>query len=131
MERPPHERPASDASTAADEAVDASRRTRLANERTYLAWWRTGLASLAVSVGTGRLVPALTGGPAWPYTIAGAGFALLGVALIAFAAVRHRQVEQALDRGEPVRPDDAIILAITLAGVVLGLLVLAIVLAES
>ncbi|HEX6762590.1 MAG TPA: DUF202 domain-containing protein [Gaiellaceae bacterium] len=22
---------------------DATRRTRLANERTYLAWWRTGL----------------------------------------------------------------------------------------
>src|SRR5438094_4512952 len=24
-----------------DEALDATRRTRLANERTYLAWWRT------------------------------------------------------------------------------------------
>jgi uncharacterized membrane protein YidH (DUF202 family) len=29
------------------EAVDASRRTRLANERTELAWWRTGLTALA------------------------------------------------------------------------------------
>lgn len=115
----------------AAEAADATRRTRLANERTYLAWWRTGLASLAVSVGTGQVVPALTDGVVWPYTVAGAGFALLGVALIAFAAVRHRQVERALDRGEPVRPDDGMILAITLAGVVLGLFVLAIVLAES
>jgi uncharacterized membrane protein YidH (DUF202 family) len=26
---------------------DATRRTRLANERTYLAWWRTGLTALA------------------------------------------------------------------------------------
>lgn len=117
--------------TPSAETVDATRRTRLANERTYLAWWRTGLASLAVSIGTGRLVPALTGGVSWPYTIAGAGFALLGVALIAFSAIRHRQVEQALDRGEPVRPDDGVILAITLAGVVLGLFVLGIVLAES
>src|SRR5437870_13076633 len=33
-----------------DEALDATRRTRLANERTYLAWWRTGLTSLAVSL---------------------------------------------------------------------------------
>ena len=33
-----------------DQAQDATRRTRLANERTYLAWWRTGLTSLAVSL---------------------------------------------------------------------------------
>ncbi len=123
--------PTSGGSHAVAETVDATRRTRLANERTYLAWWRTGLAALAVSVGTGRLVPALTGGPSWPYVVAGAGFALVGVLLIAFAAVRHRQVERALDRGEPVQPDDAAIFAITLAGVVLGLGVLAIVLAES
>ncbi len=118
-------------SAAADETIDASRRTRLANERTYLAWWRTGLASLAVSIGTGRLVPALTDGPSWPYVVAGAGFALLGVLLIVFASVRHRQVERALDRGEPVRPDDAMLLAITLAGVLLGLLVLGIVVAQQ
>lgn len=113
------------------ETVDATRRTRLANERTYLAWWRTGLASLAVSVGTGRVVPALTKGPQWPYTVAGAGFALLGVALIAFSAIRHRQVERALDRGEPVRPDDGVVLAVTLAGVALGVLVLVLVIAET
>jgi uncharacterized membrane protein YidH (DUF202 family) len=34
----------------AERAVqDAIRRTRLANERTYLAWWRSGLTALAVS----------------------------------------------------------------------------------
>jgi putative membrane protein len=43
-----------------DEARDATRRTRLANERTYLAWWRTGLTAFAVSLGAGKLVPALT-----------------------------------------------------------------------
>jgi putative membrane protein len=52
-----------------DEAGDATRRTRLANERTYLAWWRTGLTAFAVSLGTGKLVPALTdearAGPTW------------------------------------------------------------------
>ena len=36
---------------------DATRRTRLANERTYLAWWRTGLTALAVGIGIGKLVP--------------------------------------------------------------------------
>ena len=35
---------------------DATRRTRLANERTYLAWWRTGLAALAVGLQRARAV---------------------------------------------------------------------------
>ncbi|MGZ5314068.1 MAG: DUF202 domain-containing protein, partial [Solirubrobacterales bacterium] len=42
-----------------DEARDATRRTRLANERTQLAWWRTGLTALAVAVGIGRVIPEL------------------------------------------------------------------------
>ena len=53
-----------------DEARDAARRTRLANERTYLAWWRTGLTTLAVSVGAGRLIPELSQGPNWPFELA-------------------------------------------------------------
>src|ERR1043166_8707504 len=47
-----------------DEARDATRRTRLASERTYLAWWRTGLTAFAVAFGAGRVVPELTGGTA-------------------------------------------------------------------
>ncbi len=31
-----------------DEIADATRRTRLANERTELAWWRTGLAAIVI-----------------------------------------------------------------------------------
>src|SRR4249920_3427477 len=46
------------------EAVDATRRTHLANERTQLAWWRTGLTALAVALGVGRVVPELAGGGA-------------------------------------------------------------------
>ena len=42
---------------ATDEDVDATRRTRLANERTYLAWWRGGLTALAVAFGIGALLP--------------------------------------------------------------------------
>jgi putative membrane protein len=42
------------------EVGDATRRTRLANERTYLAWWRTGLTALAVGIGIGRIVPGVS-----------------------------------------------------------------------
>jgi putative membrane protein len=62
-----------------EEAGDATRRTRLANERTYLAWWRTGLTAFAVSIGSGKLVPALAAGATWPYTTIGIGFAAVGV----------------------------------------------------
>jgi len=53
-------------SPGVDEARDATRRTRLANERTYLAWWRTGLTNFAVSLAAGKLVPELSSGAAWP-----------------------------------------------------------------
>ena len=54
----------------------------MAGERTELAWWRTGLAALAVAVGIGRLAPELqTSGATWPYVVVGIGFALYGIAL--------------------------------------------------
>jgi putative membrane protein len=49
------------------ESRDATWRTRLANERTYLAWWRTGLTAVAVAFGAGKLVPEVAGGTQWPY----------------------------------------------------------------
>ena len=56
-----------------DEARDATRRTRLANERTYLAWWRSGLTALAVAVGAGKIAPEVTGGSSWPFAISNCG----------------------------------------------------------
>ena len=56
-------------------AVDATRRTDLASERTELAWWRTGPAALALAVGVGRVVPGLDPGAThWPYALVGIGF---------------------------------------------------------
>ena len=65
-----------------DEIADASRRTRLAGERTYLAWWRTGLTAFAVSFGAGRLVPELSKGAKWPFETIGVAFAAVGVGFI-------------------------------------------------
>ena len=79
-----------------DETTDATRRTRLANERTYLAWWRTGLTSIAVSVGVGRIVPGVAHVTKWPYELVGAGFGLLGIAFIVVGYLRVRAVERAV-----------------------------------
>jgi putative membrane protein len=123
--------PGAPESTGAENAVDATRRTRLANERTYLAWWRTGLASLAVSLGAGKLVPALTPGAQWPYTIVGIGFAGVGMVFIGYAFLRHRHVEQAISRGEFSPPGEGLMTVLAVVGVLLGLLVLVIVAAKT
>jgi putative membrane protein len=113
------------------ETGDATRRTHLANERTYLAWWRTGLTSFAVAVGSGKLIPAVASGTTWPYTAIGIGFAIAGVFCSVYALRRHREVEDALDRGEFVHPDDRVIAALSGFGAFLGLLLVIVLLAEA
>jgi putative membrane protein len=114
-----------------DEARDATRRTHLANERTYLAWWRTGLTALAVSVGTGKLVPSLTHQTQWPYTVLGAGFALVGIVFIAHGFARQRTVREAVRRGEFEHPQERLLIALTVVGVALGVLLLVLVVVET
>ena len=99
---------------------DATRRTRLANERTYLAWWRTGLTALAVSVGAGRLVPELTDGPHWPYTALGIAYGIFGIVFIGYGFRRLHAVEEALSRGEYAGPDDRLAAALAVLGVLVG-----------
>ena len=83
-----------------DQDVDATRRTRLANERTYLAWLRTSLTALAVAVGIGRIVPGVTDVTRLPFELVGGGFAVLGVLVIVYGAMRYVRVEDALKTGQ-------------------------------
>jgi putative membrane protein len=114
-----------------DEAGDATRRTRLANERTYLAWWRTGLTAFAVSVGSGKLVPELASGATWPYTAIGIGFAAVGVFCSGYAFWRYREVEDAISRGEFARPGERLVAVLSGLGAALGLLLVVVLLTES
>jgi putative membrane protein len=114
-----------------DEAGDATRRTHLANERTFLAWWRTGLTCLAVGFGAGKIVPSVSKQTEWPYAVLGAGFGLLGLGFIVYAYRRQRDVWAAIERGEFVRPDDRLLVAMTVAGVVLGVLLTVLVVVET
>jgi putative membrane protein len=109
---------------------DATRRTRLANERTYLAWWRTGLTALAVGFGAGRLVPELSDGSSWPFEALGVAFAVVGIAFVCFGYVRQKQVDDALARGEYASLPDRATLAFALSGVLLGIATVAVVLID-
>jgi putative membrane protein len=99
---------------------DALRRTRLANERTYLAWYRTGLTALAVGIGIGRVLPAVTDSAEWGFELVGAGYGLLGLAFISAGFLRTRDVERALDHGGYAPFSGALSLALVAAGLVLG-----------
>lgn len=113
-----------------DEVRDATRRTRLANERTYLAWWRTGLTTFAISLAAGKLVPELSSGAAWPFEALGVAFALVGLLFIAYAYLRQRQVEEALVRGEyaPFEARTALIFAAL--GSILGIATIVVVVVQ-
>ena len=98
-----------------------TQRTLLAGERTYLAWWRTGLTAFAVSLGAGQIVPALTDETRWPYTSIGVAFALLGVAFTWLGYARKRELERALDQGGYAPLSEWLLLGITAAGLILGI----------
>jgi putative membrane protein len=114
-----------------EEVRDATRRTRLASERTYLAWWRTGLTAFAVSFGAGRIVPELTGGAAWPYAVLGVAFGLVGLGFIGYGYVRQKQVDDALARGEYAPLDERAAIVFAAAGLLLGLATIVLVIAGT
>jgi putative membrane protein len=79
---------------------DATRRTRLAAERTQLAWWRTGLTAIAVGIGVGRILPALdSDADELPFVLLGCAFAVYGIALFAVGIARGPRLDRAASEG--------------------------------
>jgi putative membrane protein len=116
--------------------VDATRRTRLAAERTFLAWSRNGLTALAASLAAGKLAPDLAERrnvhpDRWPYLVVGVGFAALGLAFMSFGYLRQRSIERALDEGHFARLEPKVSLVLTALGVLLGIITLVAVLVEA
>jgi uncharacterized membrane protein YidH (DUF202 family) len=92
-------------SPARESDWDPVRRTRLAAERTELAWWRTALTAIAVAVGVGRVVPELNStSDEWPYVVLGIGFAVYAALLFGYGWHWSRQVEHTIQRGEAIPP---------------------------
>jgi uncharacterized membrane protein YidH (DUF202 family) len=110
---------------------DVTRRTRLAAERTWLAWWRSGIAAATAAVAVGGVVPELVDGGRTAYVVLGAGYAALAVAMFAAGAVRRRQVDRALERGEYERVSDDIALLLTTAAIGLALGTFAVIVAQA
>jgi putative membrane protein len=74
--------------------------SKLANERTYLAWLRTALALVAAGVAADRVLPA--GGIILARQVVGVTFILAGVLTAAFARSQWRAVDRAVRAGRPL-----------------------------
>jgi putative membrane protein len=85
-------------------AVSEQRRpdtqAELANERTYLAWLRTGLALVAVGVAAERVLPAE--GIIWARQVIGVSLILAGVLTAGLARWRWQSVDRAVRAGRPI-----------------------------
>jgi putative membrane protein len=99
----------------------------LAAERTWLAWWRSGIAASTAAVAVGGVVPHLVEGARWPYEVLGAGYAALAVAVFVMAMFRQRRVEHELARGEHAPIDLNWVMGLTAAGGTLALATLLVV----
>ena len=100
-------------------------------ERTWLAWWRTGLVSAAAAVGLGRVAPEVLDGHDWPYVVIGTGYAALAVALLVLGGIRQRALVRELQDGRFVDLSGRWVFWITIAGAGLAVLTMLLVLTEA
>ena len=116
---------------ASTSELDQERRTSMAAERTWLAWWRTALGATAGALAVGRFAPKLLDVAPWPYILLGCGYAALAVALAIVGAKRQRELEQALRTGGHTALKFRTVVAFTVGGVALALLTVVLVIAQS
>lgn len=109
-----------------DSMLGPSRRTVLAAERTWLAWWRTGMAVAAVAIAVGGVAPRLVESDRAVFTVLGVGYALLSLTVFVAAFRRHRQINRAIADDSDIGSDASLILMLTVFG---GLLAIATLLA--
>jgi putative membrane protein len=104
-------------------------RSHLAGERTLLAWWRSGLAALAVSLAVGRVIPALIDESKGWFVALGVGFAVLAMAFTLYGTSRQRQVDRAIAGGDFHPLDGKVVFLLTALMALLAVTTIVLVLA--
>jgi putative membrane protein len=88
----------------------------LANERTYLAWLRTGLALVVAGFGAERILPAE--GIIWARQVIGVSVIIAGVLTAGLARWRWQTVDRAMRAGRPI--SQPVLGYVVAAAIVLG-----------
>jgi uncharacterized membrane protein YidH (DUF202 family) len=76
-------------------------------------------------------VPELSGGSRWPFEAIGIAFAIVGVAFMAYGYLRHRELDDALSRGEYTALPNRVAVLFTAIGGLLGLATILLVLLHA
>jgi uncharacterized membrane protein YidH (DUF202 family) len=126
---PDHPEPPSVAAVPA--VLDQARRTSMAAERTWLAWWRSALAASAGALAVGRLAPDLLHVAPWPYIALGCAYASLAIGLLLVGALRQRDLENALRTGAHVPLRFRTVGVFTAGGIVLAVATVVLVVAQT
>lgn len=100
--------------------TDSLVRDHLANERTFLAWLRTGAAGMSVGVGIARFVDDGDSGHA---LLAGLILVVAGAVGVAYGTRRYRRVARQIDTGDLGIGDHTT--GPTVAAVIVGVAILA------
>ena len=111
--------------------LDQARRTSMAAERTWLAWWRSALAASAGALGVGRLAPEVLDVAPWPYVLLGCAYAALAIGLLVLGALRQRDLEHALRTGGHVPLPFRTVGIFTAGGIALAILTVVLVIAQT
>jgi putative membrane protein len=111
--------------------LDQARRTSMAAERTWLAWWRTALAATAGALAVGRFAPELLDVASWPYVILGCAYASLAIGLLVMGAKRQRDLEQALNTGGHHPLDFRTVTVFTGGAIALAVMTVVLVIAQT
>jgi putative membrane protein len=115
------------ATSRASADPDSRARTHLANERTFLAWLRTGLSLVAVGLAVASFLP-LDLVPGFPLVRVFATLLVLaGTAVVLFGADRYRRARETIETGSFV-PGTTPILAIAIVVALLGVVAVSMVL---
>ena len=117
--------------TSSPTPSDVDPRMSMAAERTWLAWWRTALAATVGALGVGRLAPELLDVAPWPYVVLGTGYAGIAIGLLVTGAQRQRELERALERGSHAPLSFRLVALFTGSGVLLALLTVILVVAQT
>lgn len=111
--------------------LDQARRTSMAAERTWLAWWRSALAASAGALAVGRFAPEVLDVAPWPYILLGCAYAGLAIGLLVVGAMRQRDLERAMRTGSHTPLTFRTVAIFTGGGVVLALITVGFVIAQT